>query len=116
MTRMMVAMFGAVLISAVGINAHEKPAAPGTVFVGCLVPGATSDAFTLVNATEKGQKAKDGKDAKDKASFKVKGETSKVDVGAFVTKEVEITGTVSGTGSSAVLTATKIKRRSDYCG
>jgi hypothetical protein len=110
MKRMMVAMLGAVLISAVGVYAHEKPAADGTVFIGCLVPGTTSDAFTLINATEKGKKSK------EKATYKVVAESPKVDVDHFVTNEVEITGTVDGSGSSAVLKATKIKRRSDYCG
>ena len=113
MKRMMAAMFGAVMISAVGMYAQAqepaKPAAAGTVYYGCLVPGSEPDAFTLINAREKGQKTK------DKATYKVAADP-KLDVMHFVTQEVEITGTVSGTGSAAVLTATKIKRRSDYCG
>jgi len=34
----------------------------------------------------------------------------------FQTMEVEIVGTVAGTGKDAVLKATKIRRKSDYCG
>ena len=110
MKRMMVAMIGAVLVSAVGVYANDKPAAAGTVFQGCLVPGSTPDTFTLVNAAEKGQKSK------EKVNFKVVPESAKVKVNAHVTQEVEVTGTTSGTGSAAVFTVTKITRKSDYCG
>ena len=110
MKRMMVAVLGAVLISAVGMYAHATPAPEASVFYGCLVPGSAADTFMLFNATEKGQKGK------DKVNYNVVPENDKVDIGAFVTKEVEITGTATVTGSKAVLTASKIKRRSDYCG
>jgi len=106
MKRMMVAMLGAVLVSAVGMYAQAQPATQGAVYIGCLVPGSSANAFKLINATEKGQKGK------DKVNFNVVEENEKVDVMHFVTMEVEITGTVSGT----TLTASKIKRRSDYCG
>lgn len=110
MKRMMVATLGAIVISAAGMYAQAKPApaAEGTKFSGCLVPGGSSDKFTLVNAQEKGQK--------DKRTLKVVPASDKVDVAAHVTQEVEIVGTVTGTGSAATLNATKITRKSDYCG
>lgn len=110
MKRMMVAVLGAIVISAVGMYAQAKPAAPaaeGTKFTGCLVPGS-GQSFMLMNAQEKGQK--------DKRTLKVTAASDKVDVAAHVTQEVEVVGTVSGTGSSATLNATKITRKSDYCG
>jgi len=110
MKRMVVAVLGAVLISAVGMYAQAKPATGGSVYRGCLVPGSGQDGLMLINATEKGQKSK------DKANYNVVAASEKVDVKSFVGKEVEITGTVEGTGGKAVLTATKAKVRSDYCG
>ncbi len=110
MKRMMLAVIGAIVISAVGMYAQAKPAAPaaeGTKFTGCLMPGS-GETFMLMNAQEKGQK--------DKRTLKVVPASDKVDVAAHVTQEVEIVGTVSGTGSAAVLNATKISRKADYCG
>lgn len=107
MKRMMVAMIGAVAISAVGVYAQAKPA-EGSTFIGCLVPGSAPDTFVLLNATEKGQK-------KEKQNYKVT-PAEKVDLGSHVTQEVEVTGSASGTGSSQTITVSKIKRRSDYCG
>lgn len=113
MKRMVVAVLGAVMISAVGMYAQAKPAvkpAAGSVYRGCLVPGSASETVMLINATEKGQKGK------DKANYSVAAASDKVNVNQFVGKEVEISGTASGTGGKAVITATKIKVRSDYCG
>jgi hypothetical protein len=105
MKRMMVVMIGAVVISAVGMYAQAKPAA-GSIFYGCVVPGGTSDSFKLINGMEKGQKTK------DRVTYSLTPETPKVNIERFVTQEVEITGTASGT----TLTVSKIKRRADYCG
>ncbi len=110
MKRMMVAVLGAIAISAVGVYAHAKPApVDGSIYYGCLVPGSDPGSLSLINATEKGQKGK------EKGNYRLQADP-KLDAGHFVTNEVEVTGTVSGSGSSAVLTISKIKRRSDYCG
>ena len=75
------------------------------MFQGCLVPGSANDSFKLINATEKGQKGK------EKANYSVVADP-KLDVMHFVTMELEVTGTASGT----TLTVSKIKHRADYCG
>lgn len=114
MRRMMVAVIGAVLISGVGMYAQAKPEpaskSQGQVFRGCLVPGSSQGAFVLLKAKEKGQKDKDA------VNLPLAEENKDVDIQHFQTMEVEVTGAVSGTGSKAVLTVTKIKRVSDYCG
>lgn len=109
MKRMIVALLGAVVISAATISAMPQAKPAGTTFVGCLAPGSNGS-YTLSNATEKGSKSK------DKVNMKVLPESAKVDLNAHVTQTVEITGTVSGSGAAAVLTATKVSRKSDYCG
>ena len=63
----------------------------------------------LVGVGIKGQKHD------DKLSYNIEA-PEKLDVVHFQTMEVEIVGTVVGTGSAAVLKATKITRKSDYCG
>lgn len=106
MKRMIAAVAGVAFLGMLGgvdLSAQEKSA--GSVFHGCLVPGAANDSFKLINATEKGQKGK------EKMNYTVVADP-KVDVMHFVTMEVEVTGTASGT----TLTVSKIKRRADYCG
>ena len=115
MKRMMVAVLGAVLISAVGAYAQAKPAAStdkakGTVFHGCLVPGSEQGSFMLLKAQEKGQKGK------DPVNLMLAEENKDVDIEHFQTMEVEVTGTMSTTGSKTVFTVSKVKRVSDYCG
>lgn len=107
MKRMIAAVLGvalvAMMVGGVGVSAQDKSA--GSVYYGCLVPGSANDSFKLINATEKGQKSK------EKAVYTIAAD-AKLDVMHFVTMEVEVTGTASGT----TLTITKIKRRADYCG
>jgi hypothetical protein len=114
MKRMMVAVLGAVLISAVGMYAQAKPEPAskdkGSKFTGCLVPGSEQGTFMLLKAKEKGQKSK------DLPNYVLAEENKDVDIQHFQTMEVEVTGAVSGTGSKTVLTVSKIKRVSDYCG
>ncbi len=115
MKRMVVAVLGAVLISAVGMYAQTKSdassnKATGSVFQGCLVPGSEQGSFMLLKAKEKGQKGK------DTVNYALAEENKDVDIAHFQTMEVEVTGVVSGTGSKTVLTISKIKRVSDYCG
>lgn len=112
MKRTIVALLGTILISAVAISAQQKPAPPADTtqaktFGGCLVPGSSDGSYTLIGVSEKGQKGHD-----DNRTLKVVPASPKVDLAAHVTQEVEVTGTLSGT----VLTATKVSRKSDYCG
>lgn len=109
MKRMIAAVLGAVLVSAASIYAMPQAKPAGSTFVGCLAPGSNGS-YTLTNATEKGAKSK------DKVNMKVVPESDKVKLDPHVTQTVEITGSVSGTGAAAVLTATKVSRKSDYCG
>ena len=112
MKRTIVALLGTILVTAVAISAQQKPAPPADTtqaktFGGCLVPGTANDNYTLMGVSEKGQKGHD-----DSRTLKVVAASPKVDLAAHVTQEVEVTGTVSGT----TLTATKVSRKSDYCG
>ena len=120
MKRIIVALSSAILLTAVSISAQQTPAAPATpakpadvskemTYYGCLVPGSQQDHFQLINVGIKGQKHDDSLQYKIEA-------TEKLDIMHFQTMEVEIVGTVVGTGSGAVLKATKISRKSDYCG
>ena len=120
MKRTLAAFLSALVLTAAAISA-QSPIATTTAstdptdtvkentYYGCLVPGSNSDSFRLINVALKGQKRN------DQVSYKVDA-PEKLDVMHFVTMEVEIVGTVVGTGSSAVLKATKISRKSDYCG
>ena len=118
MKRTLFAIFGCALLTTAMIAAN--PATPpqagadkGTVYVGCLVPGASAGNYTLLNAVEKGSKDK----AKSKVSFTVVPGSPKMNLEAQLTREVEIVGAVSDQGSGqATLTATKIKWRADFCG
>ena len=120
MKRTLAVLFSALVLTDVAISAQAPSAAATTstapsdtvkenTYYGCLVPGSNSDSFRLINVALKGQKHN------DQVSYKVVA-PEKLDVMHFVTMEVEIVGTVEGTGSSAVLKATKISRKSDYCG
>ena len=117
MKRIIVALFSAILLTVVTISAQQAPAKPAkpadtakeTTYFGCLVPGSTQGTFRLIYVGIKGQKHDDN------VSYKIEA-PEKLDVVHFQTMEVEIVGTVVGTGSDAVLKATKISRKSDYCG
>ena len=103
MKRMIAAVVGVALtglMGSVGVLAQDKAA--GSVYYGCLVPGSTNDSFKLIKASEKGQKGK------EKANYDLVADP-KLDVLHFVTMEVEVTGSASGT----TLTVSKIKRRSE---
>ena len=77
-------------------------------FTGCLNPGSKSDPFFLTSAKEKGAKG-------EATTVKLVPETKKVDLGTFVTHEVEVTGTIDKAGTTATLTVTKVKSRNDRC-
>ena len=120
MKRILAALFSAILLTAVTISAQQPPTKPvegakpaavakEVTYFGCLVPGSAKDSFTLIGVGIKGQKHD------DKLSYKIEA-PEKLDLVHFQTMEVEIVGTVTGTGSAAVLKATKISRKSDYCG
>jgi hypothetical protein len=121
MSRSIVAILGAIAVSAVVVSAQdnkEKKAQPaeGTKYVGCLSQGSTQGTFTLSGATEKGKKG-------TKMVFKVVPASDKVDLASRVSNQVEITGTASGEGvkegESGVLptiSATKVSWKADYCG
>ncbi len=117
MKRIIVALLSVILLTAASISAQQKPAPAAkpadtvkeTTYFGCLVPGSKADAFSLIYVGIKGQKHDDN------VSYKVEA-PAKLDLVHFQTMEVEIVGTVVGTGKDAVLKATKISRKSDYCG
>ena len=134
MNRTFAAVCGAVVLSAalVGAQGHasdeksktdnKNGADANTVtFTGCLSPGSTPETFYLTNAKQKGVKNAD-KTVKVVASKTEK----KIGLDAFVTNEVEVTGTIdeangtAGTagaaGQSRTLTVTKVKVRGQYCG
>ena len=87
-------------------------------FTGCLAPGSNSDSFYLMSAKQKGVKSA-------AATVKLVPATKKVDLGAFVSHEVEVTGTVDqggataapagGSGTVSTVTVTKVKSRTDQC-
>lgn len=117
MKRILFALCSAFLLTAVSISAQQPPlkvakatdTTKETTYYGCLVPGTAQGQFRLINVGIKGQKHN------DKVSYKIEA-PDKLDVMHFQTMEVEIVGTVVGTGNDAVLNATKIRRKSDYCG
>ena len=112
MKRMTMVVVGAMLISAVGMYAQAKPAATTDqkTITGCVVPGSNNDSFKLVNGKQKGQKGN------ETATYGLVPENKDVDIRRFQTMEVEVTGTVAGATDKMVVTVSKIKRRSDYCG
>jgi hypothetical protein len=90
---------------------NGKSAAAATevvTFTGCLSPGSKSDPFFLTSAKQKGVKS-------EATTVKLVPETRKVDLGTFVTHEVEVSGTIDKAGATPTLTVTKIKSRNDQC-
>ena len=135
MNRTFAAVCGAMVLSAalVGAQGHTSDDAKGkkdskngadantVTFTGCLSPGSNAETFYLTNAKQKGVKNA------DKTVRVVASKTDKkVGLDAFVTNEVEVTGTIdeaNGTaatagasGQSRTLTVTKVKVRGQYCG
>jgi len=124
MKRIALALLSAIFLTSVSISAQQPPTKPAAkpteaakpaaaakevTYFGCLVPASKSGQFMLLGVGIKGQKHD------DKLSYNIEA-PEKLDVVHFQTMEVEIVGTVVGTGSTAVLKATKITRKSDYCG
>ena len=87
MKRMTMVVVGAMLISAVGMYAQAKPAAPTDqkTITGCVVPGSNNDSFKLVNGKQKGQKGN------ETATYGLVPENKDVDIRRFQTMEVEVT-------------------------
>ena len=131
MNRTFAAVCGAVLMSAALLGAQEhagdaksskdnKTGDANTVtFTGCLSPGSSGDTFFLTNAKQKGVKNT------DKTVKVVPSKDKKVGLNAFVTNEVEVTGTIDeavaagaagGSAQPRTLTVTKVKVRASYCG
>lgn len=109
MHRTTIALAGALVMSAALLSAQSGT--PVT-YRGCLIPGSSSNNYTLISAVAKGDKDK------KKVTLKVVPANDKVNVEAQVTHEVEIVGTVTaGTDDQpGTLTATKISWKADYCG
>jgi hypothetical protein len=120
-------------MSAAALGAQSKPAdsdkatdadknaaaSAGIVtFTGCLSPQSSKpDSFYLTSAKQKGVKGA-------AQTLKIVPATKKVDLDAFVTKEVEVSGTLDQAGPAAAaggsdktptLTVTKVKIRADGC-
>jgi hypothetical protein len=99
-------------------EAEKNAAASATgvvTFTGCLSPQSKSDSFYLTSAKQKGVKGA-------AQTVKIVPATKKVDLDAFVTKEVEVTGSLdkaaaaaAGSEATPTLTVTKIKSRADGC-
>jgi len=100
-----------------GPSASHATASAAVTYRGCFGPGSTPDTYVLSNAKEQGKKGKETINLKVLPAPKVK-------LDFFLTKEVEITGTVEGAVSGSAetgqvvpkMTATKAKVKSDYCG
>jgi hypothetical protein len=133
MNRTFAAVCGAVVVSTALIGAQGKPAGEGNsgdnsnsasaatvTFTGCLNPGSNSDSFYLTSAKQKGVKNAD-------KSIKILPASDKVKLEQFLTREVEVTGTIDQVESAPAdkadaaakartLTVTKAKVRNDSCG
>jgi hypothetical protein len=132
MNRTFAAVCGAVLVSTTLIGAQGRPAgeshsgdnsnsasAASVTFTGCLNPGSNADSFYLTSAKQKGVKNAD-------KSVKVVPANPKVKLDQFLTREVELVGTLdqpdaasadTADGAKArTLTVTKAKVRNDSCG
>ena len=114
MKRTILGVLAMVMVSAIGLYAQAKPAAPAdkaqpTVFRGCLVPGSGGE-FMLIKGKEKGSKDKETK------NYFLVEENKDVDIQHFQTMEVEVTGNATVNGTKTVITVSKVKRLSDYCG
>jgi hypothetical protein len=76
-------------------DAGKSGAAASTgvvTFTGCLNPGTKSESFYLTSAKQKGVKG-------PSTTLKLVPATKKVDLAAFVTHEVEVTGTFDQAGT-----------------
>ena len=132
MNRTFAAVCGAVLVSTALMGAQGKPAGEGNsgensnsasaasvTFTGCLNPGSNADSFYLTSAKQKGVKNAD-------KSIKIVPANQKVKLDQFLTREVELTGTIDqadaaaadkeGAAKPRTLTVTKAKVRNDSCG
>lgn len=111
MHRTTIALAGALIVSAALLSAQS--AGQTVTYRGCLLPGSSSDSFLLNKAVAKGDKSK------TKVMLNVVPDNEKVNVGAQVTHEVEVTGTLtpgSDKEQPGTLKATKISWKADYCG
>jgi len=127
----LVGVCSAVLMSAAMLSAQAQPShnadkssdaaknsatagAATVTFTGCLSPGSKSDPFFLTSAKQKGVKGA-------ATTVKLVPADKKVDLGAFVTHEIEVTGTLdqpapsNAAGQASTLTVTKVKSRTDQC-
>lgn len=132
MNRTFAAVCGAVVMSTALIGAQGKPAGDGNsgdnsnsasaatvTFTGCLNPGSNADSFYLTSAKQKGVKNAD-------KSIKILPANDKVKLEQFLTREVELTGTIdqaegakadkADAAKARTLTVTKAKVRNDSCG
>ena len=110
MHRTTIALAGAVLFSAALLTAQSNNP---TTYRGCLLPGSAQGNYLLTNAVAKGDKTK------TKVTLRVAPENAKVNLEAQVTREVEVTGSVTPStqeGQPGTLTATKVSWKADYCG
>jgi len=97
---------------------NATAAAASVTFTGCLTPRSKADEIFLTGAKQKGVKGQ-------ATTVKLVPATKKVDLDAFVTQGVEVTGTLDqaaasaatagGSGSTPTLTVTKVKSRDDGC-
>ena len=134
--RTLAMILGAALIGAASVSAQQNPSSDRTepaasaaaqadkpvTYIGCLSPGTAADNFVLLKAEQKGQKTK----AEDRLSLRVVAATPKVKLEPYVTQEVEVTGTLTGSPTTAseseegaalrVFTATNVKWRASSCG
>jgi hypothetical protein len=109
------------VVLGVAVMAAQKPApaAKGSdkgavTFYGCLVTGSTAGNYTLLSAEQKGQKG-------PKVSLKLVPTSPKLNMEGNVLKEVEVSGTLTGTPSATTtdlptLNVTGVKFRAEYCG
>lgn len=125
MKRIAFALLSALFLTGVSISAQQQPptkpaakpteaakpadAAKEVTYYGCLVPASKPGTFMLLGVGIKGQKHDDN------VSYNIEA-PEKLDVVHFQTMEVEIVGTLVQNGTAKVLKATKISRKSDYCG
>jgi hypothetical protein len=135
MNRTLASVCTAVVLSAALVGAQSQPshnadkasdpgknapaASTSTVtFTGCLTPRSKADEIFLTGAKQKGVKGQ-------ATTVKLVPANKKVDLDAFVTQGVEVTGTLDqaaasatsagGSGSTPTLTVTKVKSRDDGC-
>ena len=130
MYRTLAIILGAAVVSAASITAQQTSTGPSdstaaqdakpVTYIGCLSAGTSEENFVLLNAQQKGQKDK------DRVALKVVAATPKVKLEPYVTQEVEVTGMLTGSPTTAsqseegaalrVFTATNVKWRASSCG